>query len=297
MIDATLEFDERWYLEANPDVRVAVESGAFGSGLEHYRRHGEREGRFPNAGTSAKPIVHLHIPKTAGTSVRGALERLGKRILRIDGFVTDFDPTQSQGIEVYSGHFGYKTASAIGGDIVTILREPVDRFLSFYYFLRERHARNEEVSQRTIIASKYSLEEFTDLLDCDHFIAELSNLMVWQLAHSYRLAHRNEFRARHAPTDDELLAIAVRNIESFAIVGFQDDMGGFLDAFQSKLGLRLDLQREYATEERPSANELPAAIRRKILRWTYLDHELYAHVRAAHCKPLEVVSPTHGSPA
>ncbi len=38
-------FGEREYLLCNPDVRRAVNRGQFGSGLEHYQRHGRREGR------------------------------------------------------------------------------------------------------------------------------------------------------------------------------------------------------------------------------------------------------------
>ena len=38
-------FDEREYLRCHRDVRAAVYRGRFASGLEHYRKHGRREGR------------------------------------------------------------------------------------------------------------------------------------------------------------------------------------------------------------------------------------------------------------
>jgi hypothetical protein len=38
-------FDEREYLRCNRDVRRAVFRGEFGSGFEHFQRHGRREGR------------------------------------------------------------------------------------------------------------------------------------------------------------------------------------------------------------------------------------------------------------
>lgn len=40
------KFDETVYLAAHPDVAAAVAAGLFKSGLEHYRRHGMREGRM-----------------------------------------------------------------------------------------------------------------------------------------------------------------------------------------------------------------------------------------------------------
>lgn len=38
-------FDERFYLDRNPDVRAAVASGNLGSALEHFQRFGIQEGR------------------------------------------------------------------------------------------------------------------------------------------------------------------------------------------------------------------------------------------------------------
>ena len=44
--DRRAEFSEREYLRCNPDVRRAVNRGQFGgSGLNHYREYGRREGR------------------------------------------------------------------------------------------------------------------------------------------------------------------------------------------------------------------------------------------------------------
>ena len=43
-------FEEGSYLDANPDVRQAIESGKVTSGKEHYRVFGYYEGRFPGFG-------------------------------------------------------------------------------------------------------------------------------------------------------------------------------------------------------------------------------------------------------
>ncbi|MCD7109650.1 hypothetical protein LRX75_11395 [Rhizobium sp. DKSPLA3] len=44
-------FDEDDYLDANPDVRKAVQDGAYKDGLTHFRNVGLKEGRFPGYGS------------------------------------------------------------------------------------------------------------------------------------------------------------------------------------------------------------------------------------------------------
>ena len=40
-------FDEKFYLEAYPDVEAAVRQGRYRSGCDHYKKNGRYEGRFP----------------------------------------------------------------------------------------------------------------------------------------------------------------------------------------------------------------------------------------------------------
>ena len=40
------DFDEEWYLEMNPDIKVAVDEGAFLSGRDHFKKIGYFEGRI-----------------------------------------------------------------------------------------------------------------------------------------------------------------------------------------------------------------------------------------------------------
>jgi predicted O-methyltransferase YrrM len=50
-------FDEGYYLQTNPDVADAVRSGHCASGLEHFLRHGKREGRVGTPGGKVMPGV------------------------------------------------------------------------------------------------------------------------------------------------------------------------------------------------------------------------------------------------
>jgi hypothetical protein len=42
-----IHVDADWYLQANPDVRAAVENGSIASAEEHYRRYGYFDHRMP----------------------------------------------------------------------------------------------------------------------------------------------------------------------------------------------------------------------------------------------------------
>ena len=50
ILHAPAQFDETWYLQTNPDVGRAVEAGVFASGLDHFTRFGQSEGRLPAEG-------------------------------------------------------------------------------------------------------------------------------------------------------------------------------------------------------------------------------------------------------
>jgi hypothetical protein len=44
---ATVQFDEKWYLSAYPDIQKAIAKGEYQSGLDHYQQVGFYEGRLP----------------------------------------------------------------------------------------------------------------------------------------------------------------------------------------------------------------------------------------------------------
>ena len=51
------EFDEIWYLLANPEVRRAVMRGEFPTGRDHYEIHGQAEGRQPTRPADRRPAA------------------------------------------------------------------------------------------------------------------------------------------------------------------------------------------------------------------------------------------------
>ncbi|TVQ30825.1 MAG: hypothetical protein EA356_14740 [Geminicoccaceae bacterium] len=65
------QFDELYYLNANPDVATAVALGAFSSGLQHFQLSGNAEGRAPNAFFDAAAYLQQN-PDVAAAIEAGA---------------------------------------------------------------------------------------------------------------------------------------------------------------------------------------------------------------------------------
>lgn len=92
-------------------------------------------------------LVFLHIPKTAGQSVHAALEdAFGQEAMcpaRVNDELRKLTITQLNRYQVFSGHFDWSLLDCIKGPkfVFTILREPLDRVLSFYFFLRDEASR------------------------------------------------------------------------------------------------------------------------------------------------------------
>ena len=268
-------FDEDWYLERYPDVADSVKNGLIPSALEHFLRHGKEEGRLP---TRPEPIVHVHIPKTAGSSVWVALQDAGRNIFAADEHF-EFNPAVHSKFDVFTGHFGFSRAKSVGGELITVLRDPVDRFISSYYHLAHIFRIDAEITERTRIAATYPLGEFVTIFDCPSLIADLYNSMVWQIATGATVEERLGFRANNHVNDNELLTIAKRNLQTFSVVGFQNALDVFGERMQTRFGVRLHLGRHNENSDRPPLADISASIKHKVEKWVELDRELYEFAR------------------
>ncbi len=221
-------------------------------------------------------IVHVHIPKTAGSALQAAFRQTYGDQLHAypEHFEARYGEIPYSGFNFYAGHIGYKVACEIGGDLITVLRDPVDRFLSTYFFLRQLHESKAELSRKTSLAARYDLDQFIQITDEPELQAELYNRMTWQLAYSHRMKLRENL-TKAGVADEDLLRTALDNLGKFAIVGLQIDMAGFAAALRQRYDAQFSIGRLNVTNARPAKTELSSKTIERIKAWLYLDEELY----------------------
>ena len=227
----------------------------------------------------ARRIVHLHIPKTAGTALRTAFERHYGSDLRVfpGRYEANFADVEKETYDFFSGHIGFDTARRLDGDVITILRNPVDRFVSIYYFWRQLYASKVEDSWNTQLAARYPLDEFVRITDVPSLIEEFQNRCTFQIAAGSSIEDRRRLRLSGL-NDDSIFKLALSNLDQIKVIGIQERLDGFIGAIESTCGVSLDLKPVNVTKERPSLKEISAASRRAIQEWVYLDVELYHEV-------------------
>ncbi len=89
-------------------------------------------------------IIFLHIPKTAGQSVHTALvHAFGEKVVcpaRVNNQLLRMSINELNRYQVFSGHLDWSLLDCLKGEkyVFTVLRKPMDRILSFYFFLRDQ---------------------------------------------------------------------------------------------------------------------------------------------------------------
>jgi hypothetical protein len=168
-------------------------------------------------------LIFDHVPKTAGVSAGTALARsFGEepRVLQLPHFKLPFDGPD----DLIAGHFWFYRGEPLHGDwlYATLLREPIERAVSHFFFVRLVAETPDAPDDPQI--GRFRGRDFDELLrrsdpaDLDH----LTNVQARHFA--ARVVDQPE-----ALDDDELFAAAVEAISEYDIVGLTDDVTGFVD--------------------------------------------------------------------
>ena len=211
--------------------------------------------------------MFLHLPKTAGMTLRSILERVyaehGVEFLtNKGGELRAFAqrPLEARRrVALLGGHIPWGAQAAIpGARAITVLRDPVERVISFYHFTK----RAPNTLHHTAIN-----EGGLTLADCVE-----SGLLDGELN-----LQTTMLGDRRAPTPDALLASAKRNLRACAAFGLAERFTESMEYMARELNWpEVDWESRNVTQGRPRAADLDTGLVDRIRAGAALDAALHA---------------------
>jgi len=238
------------------------------------------------AGKIDASIAFIHMPKCGGTSVHTAISRH----FRADQ-ISYLDPTASREVSVadkvdmlpfrrsllayelakqggnrfISGHWPLDqeliSANKAHWSFITILRDPVDRWISNYFFNRDRSG------NRDHFGTELDLEAYLDTKD-----AVENGKLYLSFCHGGAM-----------PEGDlsQPIAEAIKVLGNFELVGTLNDMEGFLDGFQDRWNVRpsIPVSNISPTSKTDRTETLTQPILQRIQHICAPDQQIYEAIR------------------
>ena len=215
-------------------------------------------------------ILFDHLPKAGGTSVLRFLQAAtGQRVPHIRGSSVTVR-YRLKTLDAVAGHFTGRVLFP-GVSTITVLRDPVERFLSGFFYYRDTIAPREIAHGRLPwMAPDATLEAFVPA-EGEPVHAFLDNPLT---------CHLSAASGRPADRRDTITG-AERNLALYAVVGFTDDLPSFLRACCDRFGWAMPPgefhERRNDARPRTASPEVMDRIRKCLA----LDIELYSRLTQA----------------
>ncbi len=221
-------------------------------------------------------LLFLHIPKTAGTSVHNVLHRHFSKREQVEtnvfinsNVLATLTPDRMKSLRLVRGHFVFGEHQALGDvkfEYTTMLREPIDRCVSHYYFNLAEQDHKKKPGGRRINVSLKELCETGDYLFVD-------NLQVRFLSGNPKVAIGSVTR--------EMLEEAWENLNKhFPVIGIQEQFDAYILMLCDRYELKIPFYRKQRVNKgRKAVTELDDATRKAVVAKNLLDIELYERVR------------------
>jgi hypothetical protein len=215
-----------------------------------------------NDGNSGELLIFSHIPKTAGTTIRRIIDNQHdkNRIIRFPQ-LDKLSADELSKAEVLYGHcrFGVHSHFDKPFSYITMLRDPVERIISTYYFALRR--------PKNHMHEKVKNMSFTDFV-----IDETSNGI------SPLVNHQTRFLSGKKIPD---LEKAIENIhEYYTVVGLTEMFDESIFLMKKYLGWNdLEYSSSNVTSNRPKRNDLPDKAIEIIREKNGLDYALYKYAK------------------
>lgn len=223
-----------------------------------------------------RKLVFCHIPKTAGVTARAliGMNFREEEILHVRDPLDFIENVRAEELDPYRfihGHFGIEVAELFSDPpaLITFLRDPVRRVLSYYRFLRSfdpSETFGDEASARRVqLAHETNLEKFVQSEDLAVAIA-LTNRHVTFLS-----------SVGQGFSGEERLANAKENLARFAFVGITERMDESMQLLASSFDWCPPLQGPVLNRSDGDSLAVDEKVIGLIRERNRLDIELYSH--------------------
>jgi len=236
---------------------------------------------------AARPFFFIHVMKTGGATFRQHLRnnfgpgetypdpRLDLERDRLRPhydipYLLELAPTRHAGIRAYMGHFPFYVTRllAIEPITLTLLRDPVERTISYLKHCKRLHPDHKDLKLEQIYADSFFRARFMDNHQTKVF--------------SLRGEDKPDSIMDVIAVDGERLRIACDNLTKIDVLGLHTHYGEFLDAIRSRFGWRFDAVPDLFVGDEPW--RVSSDLRRQIEADNAFDMELYRYAQELHAR-------------
>ena len=225
-----------------------------------------------------EPIaIFIHIPKTAGTTLHGLIWRHypSDTVYTVDWVahtlndLAALDADQKSRIRIVTGHIDFGVHALLPGPhtYFTIVREPTDLVISYYYYIcrASDHPHHHLATQPGMNLEKFMASKID---------ASLYNMQTRMLAGKH-------FALPPGECSPELLEIAKQNLhDHFSVVGLAEEFDTTVLLLRRAFHWRnLFYARMNVTSRRPAREDLSPHVRDAIVEANRFDSELYDYTQ------------------
>ncbi len=248
----------------------------------------ETEPSVVGPGTDNLPLIFLHMYKAGGTSIRRYLraQHPEANVVYLEGYIPKLKEWQAQpenarhSVDLLLGHqyFGNHEYLRPGATYLTFLREPVDRVLSFFHYVRrmpDHYLHNHGFNMESTVAQAI---ERTNCVEFDNLQVRMLNPQPKHKVIPF------------GQVTEEMLEVACNNlrcIHESGFVGVVEQMDAGLNELRRTFGWDPSkITRANVSENRPGVEWHDKTDIAAIRDLNQLDHVLYALAEELFCSRL-----------
>ena len=228
-------------------------------------------GRGASSNSAAEAIIFLHLPKTAGTTLNRLIEWEYplREMYSVDPVLYEWSAARLRKLSqrrlrktrMFKGHmlFGLHEVLPQPASYITVLRDPVERVLSAFYFMRSYKLHPLYWKLRN---EKWTIEEFAQRYP-------RNNVQCNIIANAHY----------HTLCTQEVLDRAIEHLNNhFSVVGLSERFEESLALLKLRFGWQLKSYSSFnVTRARPKKGDLPQATLDLIAEKNRFDINLYQH--------------------